>query len=305
MFSQTVVIFLFGFIVGEKNPRVLSYGLFGFSGEHSQKGFDMSNSHIIPENGDVFDKKSPYNPYFTEEEQQIFYKEEKTQAIQDSLKRMREILFAGEKPKRSNKELALLLAKKGYFVFPAIPSPSTSGEYAPFISNWKTKATTHAYQIERWWTNCPEASVGISAQNLLILEVEDWHDPDIPHFFDFYREQLELVSNAKGRLENKHGAPYVYFFYRDFPLKSAKNAIDEGVHIIADDGYFIFGEKTLIEQAWSFPYHKYSNPYETPTLRNLPSSILQLIIKEVLQPYCCRCHALEGFQNFQNRRRGV
>lgn len=265
----------------------------------------MSNSHIIPENGDVFDKKSPKNPYITENDIRNLSEEKKQQAIQDSLQRMREILFAGEKPKRSNKKLALLLAKKGYFVFPAIPSPSTSGEYAPFISNWKTKATTHAYQIERWWTDCPEANVGISAQNLLILKIEYWPDPKISQFFDFYREQLEFVSNAKGRLKNKPSAPYVYFFYRDFPLKSAKNAIDKGVHIIADDGYFIFSEKTLIEQAWSFPYHKYSNPYETPALRPPPSSILQLIINKVLRPYCCKCHALEKFQKFQNRRRGV
>lgn len=254
----------------------------------------MSNSHIIPENGDVFDKKSPKNPYIAENDIRNLSEEKKQQAIQDSLQRMREILFAGEKPKRSNKEMAHLFAEKGYLVFPLIPNT----DY-PFIQNWKLKATTNKEQIERWWTDCPDASIGVSTKNLLILEIEYCHDSKTPQFFDLYREELEFKANGRELVlerwrsfKNKNCEYRTYFYRRDFPLLSPYNIIDKSLRIIADGKYLIFSDEDIQKGL-------------VPALRTPPSSILQLIINKVLRPYCCKCHALEKFQKFQNRRRGV
>ena len=75
-------------------------------------------------------------------------------------------------------EAALTYAELGYPVFPCVP-----GRKKPLCEHGCNDATTDAEQIERWWTERPNANVGIATAGLLVLDIDvetKWlsDDPD-------------------------------------------------------------------------------------------------------------------------------
>ena len=64
-------------------------------------------------------------------------------------------------------EAALRYAELGYPVFPCAP-----GTKEPLTENGFHNATTDAAQIEAWWTERPNANLGLAAAGLLVLDVD-------------------------------------------------------------------------------------------------------------------------------------
>jgi hypothetical protein len=62
---------------------------------------------------------------------------------------------------------ALDYADRGYMVFPCVP-----GEKKPLTSRGLLDATTDALQIEAWWTQYPNANIGIATTGLIVIDID-------------------------------------------------------------------------------------------------------------------------------------
>jgi len=62
---------------------------------------------------------------------------------------------------------ALDYADRGYMVFPCVP-----GEKKPLTSRGLLDATTDAGQIEAWWTQYPNANIGIATTGLIVIDID-------------------------------------------------------------------------------------------------------------------------------------
>ena len=62
---------------------------------------------------------------------------------------------------------ALAAAALGFNVFPLIP-----GEKKPLIKDWPSRATRDAARIRQWWQETPDANIGVTGDNLLIVDVD-------------------------------------------------------------------------------------------------------------------------------------
>jgi hypothetical protein len=67
---------------------------------------------------------------------------------------------------------ALLLAVRGYAVFPCVPRGKQ-----PITTNGCKAATTNAKTVQRWWAREPEANIGLATGSLSRIFVLDV-DPD-------------------------------------------------------------------------------------------------------------------------------
>ena len=70
---------------------------------------------------------------------------------------------------------ALRYAQLGYAVFPCAP-----GRKVPMVTNGRNAATTDAQQIEAWWQAAPRANIGISTDDLIVIDI-DGSDNGWPH----------------------------------------------------------------------------------------------------------------------------
>lgn len=67
----------------------------------------------------------------------------------------------------SKRDAALDLARRGFNVFPLIPNGKI-----PLISGWQSKATTDPIQIAQWWTEEPQANIGVATERLLVVDID-------------------------------------------------------------------------------------------------------------------------------------
>jgi hypothetical protein len=76
---------------------------------------------------------------------------------------------------------ALQYAESGYPVFPCAP-----GTKFPLTEHGFHDATVDSEQIERWWTQHPDANIGIATQGLVVIDIDGEHNPwlsDLPERF--------------------------------------------------------------------------------------------------------------------------
>ncbi len=71
---------------------------------------------------------------------------------------------------------ALEYAQRGLPVFPL--EPKTKRPLAPLASNGVKNASTDRTTMERWWTQEPDANIGIACTDLLVVNVDPRNDGD-------------------------------------------------------------------------------------------------------------------------------
>ena len=82
---------------------------------------------------------------------------------------------------------ALSYASKGWHIFPVTPNKKIP--YGPLVPRGHLNATTSADQIIEWWTDAPNANIGLNleASGLVCIDV-DSYKPDCG-FDDFIRDK--------------------------------------------------------------------------------------------------------------------
>ena len=122
---------------------------------------------------------------------------------------------------------ALQYARRGWRVFPCQPRGKT-----PRTKHGHNDATTDEAQIRQWWTDWPDANIGLATgSGLAVIDVDDEQGFDeLEAAHEDLPKTLEAVTGSGGR--------HMFYRYAGEQLRS-KNGFGRGVDLKADGGYVI------------------------------------------------------------------
>ena len=134
---------------------------------------------------------------------------------------------------RSLKQAALYLATVfGWMVFPLIPR-----EKRPLTPHGFKDAVTSVEQIEVWWSEWPDANVGVATgqvSGVVVLDV------DPPEGEESLARLLEQHGSLPSTLEAITGrGRQLFFAVPDFPVKNSAGKLGEGLEVRGDGGYVV------------------------------------------------------------------
>ncbi|GIW90238.1 MAG: hypothetical protein KatS3mg109_0670 [Pirellulaceae bacterium] len=135
---------------------------------------------------------------------------------------------------------ALRYAELGYPVFPCAP-----GGKSPLTAHGFCDAVTDPEQIVNWWTKYPDANVGLSTENLVVIDVDG---PTNAWPFDAERAQ-ELLGTPLS-LTPSGGRHYIFRRPADKPWKCSVGKLAPGVDVRTSGGYILVPPSTIGEKRY-------------------------------------------------------
>jgi hypothetical protein len=160
-------------------------------------------------------------------------------------------------------DAALNYAKLGWKVFPLVP-----GQKRPLTMHGSKDATSNPDQIRAWWTQNPDANIGVatgSVSGIVVLDVDCKNDKDgyaSLRNLDITQEDTLCQSTPSGGL-------HLVFQY----LPEIRNSVDKlgiGLDTRGDGGYIaVF--PSVVEGK---PYAWLTSPFEGPTIASVPEALL-------------------------------
>jgi hypothetical protein len=113
-------------------------------------------------------------------------------------------------------ETALGLARRGFLVFPIKPGEKKP----PLIAAWQTRRDDRRSADPSWWTQYPQANVGIHCDGLLVIDV----DPKKGGYESLAALELGNRTRSDVRSRNAEGGRHIY--YRLARRQAARNGVD-------------------------------------------------------------------------------
>jgi P4 family phage/plasmid primase-like protien len=109
---------------------------------------------------------------------------------------------------KSKLDYALALAGAGYRIFPCIPNGKD-----PLTSNGFHGGTRDETQIKEWWSRHPDANICVTADGVLVLDVDVKKGPGDENLFDWMQENgYEFPEGAMAtRVSTPSGGWHLYF----------------------------------------------------------------------------------------------
>ena len=119
---------------------------------------------------------------------------------------------------------ALSYASKGWHIFPVTPNKKIP--YGSLVSKGHLNATTSADQITKWWTEAPNANIGVNleASGLVCIDV-DSYKPDCG-FDDFIKDK-----HLPQTLTQKSASGGTHYIFKAYPGDSYPGTLCKGVDI--------------------------------------------------------------------------
>jgi hypothetical protein len=157
---------------------------------------------------------------------EVFQKEEAGQSVKDPQSSARLI-----KPidQNSLKAAALAHAKNGFYVIPLVENSKR-----PLISDWQNRATTNPLQIDSWWTEHPNANIGIACEvsNLIVIDLDTskgaapphpWDELGVKNGEDVFREICKKAGDGQlfetYSVKTPSGGKHLYFYDQNIAIK--------------------------------------------------------------------------------------
>ena len=130
------------------------------------------------------------------------------------------------------RETALGLAARGFKVFPITPGAKSP----PLVKSWQNQATSDASQVASWWTQWPNANVGIHCDGFVVIDVDPKNGGDE----SLTVLQQEEFLEATYEVETPSGGTHLY--YRCPPGVTVRNGVSRlgaGIDIRSTGGYVL------------------------------------------------------------------
>ena len=128
------------------------------------------------------------------------------------------------------RESALALARQGFAVFPI----KAGAKAPPLVEGWQRVATSEETQIESWWTQFPEANIGVHCDGLCVIDV----DPKKGGFESLAVLEQEIELESTYEVETPSGGRHIY--YRcETPIRNGVDVLGRGVDVRATGGYVL------------------------------------------------------------------
>lgn len=128
---------------------------------------------------------------------------------------------------------ALRLADLGYRVFPCVP-----GEKRPLTEHGCLDATTDENQICEWWSEHPDANIGISTDGLVVVDIDPMPDGSQNTFGSELEEWHSLLSSA-GSVTPRGGTHCWFCQPPGAELRNTASKISRNVDTRANGGYVL------------------------------------------------------------------
>ena len=157
---------------------------------------------------------------------EVFPKEEAERPAKDLQSPVRSI-----KPidQNSLKAAALAHAKNGFYVIPLVENSKR-----PLISDWQNRATTNPLQIDSWWTEHPNANIGIACEvsNLIVIDLDTskgavpsspWNELGAKNGEDVFKEICRKAGDSQlfetYSVKTPSGGKHLYFYDQNIAIK--------------------------------------------------------------------------------------
>ncbi len=130
---------------------------------------------------------------------------------------------------------ALRLAALDYKVFPCRP-----GDKAPRTSNGFKDASTDPEQIRKWWSETPNANVGVATEGILVLDIDVLDDRTRePNPWPGRERLLELEESAGAIASTPRGGTHFFFSDPKAEFRNTTSRIAHKVDTRAAGGYVV------------------------------------------------------------------
>ena len=168
-----------------------------------------------------------------------------------------------------NGKVALVYAKAGFYVFPCSAErkrhetsdrlPFGKADKRPLVSSWSKEASKDIPQIKQWWTQHPEALIGLPCkQNRLLVIDADRHTAAQDGVADFAAlcEGRDATMPPHPVIITDYEGEHHIFRMPDEPIGQGKNKLPPGVDIRGyrhenDGGYIIaYGSRMPDGRGW-------------------------------------------------------
>jgi predicted acetyltransferase len=209
---------------------------------------------------------------------EVFFKEEQEQSLKASQSPARLIKSIDH---NSLKAAALTHAKNGFYVIPLVENSKR-----PLISDWQNRATTNPLQIDSWWTEHPNANIGIACEvsNLIVIDLDrskgatppsPWNELGVKDGEDVFREICRKAGDSQlfetYTVETPSGGKHLYFYDQNIAIKQGTEVngwwrVDtrsKGGYIVAE------GSQLLNEGSGSLDHYRKVGNHSV--VLNLPS----------------------------------
>lgn len=194
---------------------------------------------------------------------EVFPKEKAEHPLKDSQSPVRSI-----KPidQNSLKAAALAHAKNGFYVIPLVENSKR-----PLISDWQNRATTNPLQIDSWWSEHPNANIGIACEvsNLIVIDLDTskgavpsspWNELGVKNGEDVFREICRKAGDSQlfetYSVKTPSGGKHLYFYDQNVAIKQGTEVngwwrVDtrsKGGYIVAEGSRLINSSNGVTDQ---------------------------------------------------------
>jgi hypothetical protein len=136
---------------------------------------------------------------------------------------------------------ALRYAELGYRVFPCAPSGK-----APLTEHGFHDATTDQEEIERWWTQHPNANIGIPAAGLVVIDIDGEANP----WPGDPERSADLAQTGAMALTPRGGRHYVFRQPAGKGWRCTEGRLAPKVDTRADGGYVVVPPSVVEDRAY-------------------------------------------------------
>ncbi len=131
-------------------------------------------------------------------------------------------------------ESALRYVARGWFIFPIKP-----GKKKPPLVKWRDESSKDPDQIEKWWTETPDANIGLDCwkSGIVIIDIDDKDERDGSYNWAELTSKLE-INIATPTVITGTGGQHLYFRApKDRKIKTGSDVLASGIDVRAWGGY--------------------------------------------------------------------
>lgn len=132
---------------------------------------------------------------------------------------------------------ALEYAAQGYSVFPCVP-----GKKIPKVSNGRNDATNNEQQIEAWWSEWPDANIGLVTDGLVVIDVDGKDNP-----WPADHDQASSLIDAPTSVTPSGGRHTVFKQPEGREYRSTASRLADAVDTRAGGGYIVVSPSKLLD----------------------------------------------------------
>jgi len=181
----------------------------------------------------------------------------------------------------SLKAAALAHVRKGFYVIPLVENSKK-----PLISDWQNRATTNPLQIDSWWSEYPNANIGIACEvsNLVVIDLDTskgavppspWQELGVSSGEEVFRE---VCARAKDlhlfetyTVNTPSGGKHLYFYDQNIAIKQGVEVNGWWRVDTRSKGGYIVAEGSRIPNSLSGKLESYLSNGQNTLIQNFPT----------------------------------